>query len=111
MVIAASTSQILNVQSANVHPLFSSPRVCLSVCVCAGVRVKYVMLQLQEPQKAREWNLAGLPSDSTSLENGIIVSKARRWPLMIDPQVSNPDANELCADLTAAESNIVAMQA
>ncbi|KAL0019092.1 hypothetical protein WJX77_000912 [Trebouxia sp. C0004] len=41
---------------------------------------------LQEPQKAREWNLAGLPSDSTSLENGIIVSKARRWPLMIDPQ-------------------------
>ena len=35
----------------------------------------------------REWNLAGLPSDATSVENGIIVSKARRWPLMIDPQV------------------------
>lgn len=36
----------------------------------------------------REWGLAGLPSDDTSLENGIIVSKARRWPLMIDPQVT-----------------------
>jgi len=49
---------------------------------------------LQEPQKAREWNLAGLPSDSTSLENGIIVCKARRWPLMLDPQVWDQDAYE-----------------
>jgi hypothetical protein len=35
----------------------------------------------------REWNIAGLPSDSLSEDNGIIVSKARRWSLMIDPQV------------------------
>ena len=27
-----------------------------------------------------------MPSDSVSIENGIIVAKARRWPLMIDPQ-------------------------
>ena len=46
-----------------------------------------LLLSEQDPQKAREWSLAGLPSDATSLENGIIVSKARRWPLMIDPQV------------------------
>ena len=36
--------------------------------------------------KVRAWNLAGLPTDSVSLENGIIISKARRWPLMVDPQ-------------------------
>eukprot|EP00899_Mesostigma_viride_P012150 jgi/Mesvir1/20936/Mv08007-RA.1 len=43
-------------------------------------------LVLQDPVLVRTWMIAGLPSDSVSLENGIIVSKARRWPLMIDPQ-------------------------
>ena len=78
------------------YPLFPGHLVCVCVCVCVCVRVhvKVCRASLQEPQKAREWNLAGLPSDSTSLENGIIVSKARRWPLMIDPQVNNPDAIE-----------------
>ncbi|KAL2653916.1 hypothetical protein R1flu_022044 [Riccia fluitans] len=42
---------------------------------------------LKDPVKMRAWNIAGLPSDSLSEDNGIIVSKARRWPLMIDPQV------------------------
>ena len=41
---------------------------------------------LQDPVKVRSWTIAGLPTDSVSVENGIIVSKARRWPLMIDPQ-------------------------
>lgn len=36
--------------------------------------------------QVRAWNIAGLPTDNVSIENGIIVSKARRWPLMIDPQ-------------------------
>jgi dynein heavy chain len=36
--------------------------------------------------KIRAWNIAGLPVDSFSVDNGIIVSKSRRWPLMIDPQ-------------------------
>ena len=41
---------------------------------------------LGEPVKIREWNIAGLPVDSFSIDNGIIVSNSRRWPLMIDPQ-------------------------
>ncbi|XP_067686354.1 dynein axonemal heavy chain 7-like [Haliotis asinina] len=41
---------------------------------------------LGEPVKIRAWNIAGLPTDSFSVENGIIISNARRWPLMIDPQ-------------------------
>ncbi|KAJ3086325.1 Dynein heavy chain 7, axonemal, partial [Quaeritorhiza haematococci] len=36
--------------------------------------------------KIRAWNIAGLPSDAFSIDNAIIVSNGRRWPLMIDPQ-------------------------
>lgn len=41
---------------------------------------------LGDPVRIREWNIQGLPSDSFSIENGIIIFKARRWPLSIDPQ-------------------------
>ena len=41
---------------------------------------------LGEQVKIREWTIAGLPTDSFSIENGIVISNARRWPLMIDPQ-------------------------
>ncbi|NXY69389.1 DYH7 protein, partial [Glareola pratincola] len=41
---------------------------------------------LGEPVEIRAWNIAGLPSDMFSIDNGIIISNARRWPLMIDPQ-------------------------
>lgn len=39
-----------------------------------------------DPTQVREWNIQGLPSDAFSTENGIIVTRGRRWPLMIDPQ-------------------------
>ncbi|KAK6177269.1 hypothetical protein SNE40_015399 [Patella caerulea] len=41
---------------------------------------------LGEPIKIQAWNIAGLPKDSFSIDNGVIVANGRRWPLMIDPQ-------------------------
>uniref|UniRef100_A0A6I8PID9 Dynein axonemal heavy chain 3 n=1 Tax=Ornithorhynchus anatinus TaxID=9258 RepID=A0A6I8PID9_ORNAN len=41
---------------------------------------------LGDPVKIRAWQIAGLPIDSFSSDNGIIVSNSRRWALMIDPQ-------------------------
>jgi dynein heavy chain len=38
------------------------------------------------PVEVRSWNIAGLPADSHSVQNGIIMSTARRWPLLMDPQ-------------------------
>jgi dynein heavy chain len=50
----------------------------------SGLRVT-----LSEPVKIRAWNIAGLPTDSLSTENAIILSKSRRWSFMIDPQGLN----------------------
>ena len=41
---------------------------------------------LGDPVKIRQWNIEGLPTDAFSVDNGIVVFNARRWPLMIDPQ-------------------------
>ena len=40
-----------------------------------------------KPVEIREWNIAGLPSDKVSIENGILATVSQRWPLMIDPQM------------------------
>ncbi|XP_018322727.1 dynein heavy chain 3, axonemal isoform X2 [Agrilus planipennis] len=45
-----------------------------------------LVFTMGEPVEIRAWNIAGLPVDNYSIENGIIATKARRWPLMIDPQ-------------------------
>ena len=36
--------------------------------------------------QVRDWRLWGLPVDDVSVDNGILVTKGKRWPLMIDPQ-------------------------
>lgn len=41
---------------------------------------------MSDPTQILRWQTEGLPQDSHSTENAIIVKKGRRWPLLIDPQ-------------------------
>ncbi|XP_071441952.1 dynein axonemal heavy chain 7 [Hetaerina americana] len=46
-----------------------------------------LMSVLGDPVIIRQWNIFGLPTDTFSVDNAIIAKTARRWPLMIDPQI------------------------
>jgi dynein heavy chain len=41
---------------------------------------------LGEPVKIADWTINKLPNDAFSVDNGIMLFKSNRWPLMIDPQ-------------------------
>ena len=56
----------------------------LKIPTSAGVDLQST---LGDPMVIRDWNLKELPSDDVSINNGIIVTRCERWPLMIDPQV------------------------
>uniref|UniRef100_A0A8C3HTZ9 Dynein axonemal heavy chain 1 n=1 Tax=Chrysemys picta bellii TaxID=8478 RepID=A0A8C3HTZ9_CHRPI len=41
---------------------------------------------LGDPVKIRSWQIAGLPNDTLSVENGVITQFSQRWTHFIDPQ-------------------------
>jgi dynein heavy chain len=41
---------------------------------------------MADPVAIRQWTICGLPQDNHSVENGILMAKGRRYPLLIDPQ-------------------------
>lgn len=41
---------------------------------------------MSNPTQILKWQTEGLPQDTHSTENAIIVKRGRRWPLLIDPQ-------------------------
>ncbi|KAJ3216110.1 Dynein heavy chain 6, axonemal [Dinochytrium kinnereticum] len=59
---------------------------------------------LVDQSVVRDWNIQGLPADPLSIENGIFVTRGRRWPLMIDPQ---GQANRWIRNQEGAELRVV----
>jgi dynein heavy chain len=70
---------------------FTSLPVCLIGWLADGALDVLLIRALSEVfvcLQVRQWNLWGLPKDDFSTDNAIAVDQGRRWPLCIDPQVS-----------------------
>jgi len=58
-------------------------------CVNRGIPVTQdlkVTDFMADATEKSEWNLQGLPTDELSVQNGIMVTRATRYPVLIDPQ-------------------------
>nr|KAJ3422838.1 Dynein heavy chain 6, axonemal [Polyrhizophydium stewartii] len=76
-------------------------------CQAADIPVSenfHLLEHLADPAVVRDWNIQGLPADALSVENGILVTRGRRWPLMIDPQ---GQANHWIRNMEGAELKTV----
>ncbi|KAH8862796.1 Dynein heavy chain 3, axonemal [Schistosoma japonicum] len=66
---------------------------------------------LGDPVEIRSWNIAGLPVDSFSIDNGIIVTNSDRWSLCIDPQgqankwIKNMEKNNKLQTIKLSDTN------
>ena len=45
------------------------------------------LVVLTDEAEMTKWNVQGLPADSVSAENGVIVENCARWPLIMDPHL------------------------
>ncbi|OAJ44270.1 hypothetical protein BDEG_27524 [Batrachochytrium dendrobatidis JEL423] len=76
-------------------------------CQSAGIPVSenfHLLEHLADPAVVRDWNIQGLPADALSIENGILVTRGRRWPLMIDPQ---GQANRWIRNMEGSELKVI----
>ncbi|KAL6443837.1 hypothetical protein ACFW04_001708 [Cataglyphis niger] len=58
---------------------------CVKAAIPCSAKFNLIDI-LGEAIEIRSWTIQGLPADNFSVENGIIIKHADRWPLMIDPQ-------------------------
>jgi dynein heavy chain len=66
-----------------------------------------LLTSIGDPIAIRTWSNFGLPSDQLSVQNAIILSKARRWPLMIDPQLQ---ANQWIKNMEKEKLKVVNLE-
>eukprot|EP00958_Prasinococcus_capsulatus_P007761 scaffold712_cov404-Prasinococcus_capsulatus_cf.AAC.19 len=63
----------------------------LQGCIERGIPIEHEAFSLRRTLsnavEVRDWSLFGLPTDDVSVDNGILVTRGKRWPLMIDPQL------------------------
>lgn len=67
----------------------SASREWASLCKAAGIPCSErfsLEAVLGDPVRIRAWTIDGLPNDSFSIDNAIMMHNAKRWPLLIDPQ-------------------------
>lgn len=59
--------------------------ICVQIEIPCGPEFDLIAV-LGRQVEIRAWIIFGLPADTFSVESGIIIKNADRWPLMIDPQ-------------------------
>mmetsp|Transcript_15052 Transcript_15052/g.14432 ORF Transcript_15052/g.14432 Transcript_15052/m.14432 type:complete len:1794 (-) Transcript_15052:1278-6659(-) len=62
---------------------------CVADCLTRGVPITKdldVISFMVDIGTIGDWNMQGLPADPLSVQNGILVTRSSRFPLMIDPQ-------------------------
>jgi len=89
--------------------LYRSTMVAEWVTECSERRIPSSLVfslvnSLGDPVKIRSWHIDGLPKDAFSTDNGIIMTKARRWPLLIDPQ---NQANKWIKNMESKEGHLL----